>query len=82
MTEHVSSGCDQGIPRPADTPQEGVRSVLVRTGRTERLMALYVARNGIAAAFERRMNLNDGELRELARMAQRIADMAMGAMGD
>lgn len=29
MTEHVTSGCGPGIPRPADTAQEGVRSVRI-----------------------------------------------------
>lgn len=82
MTEHITSGCDAGIPRPVDTPQEGVRSVRVRPTRIERLLAVYVARHRVVEAFDGRTNLSDEELQELARMAQGLADMAAWAWGD
>lgn len=81
MTKHPTSGCGPGIPRPADTPQQGVRSVRVRN-KAYTLFGLYVKRQSIAEAFGRRVNLTDDELQEIARQGQAIADMAMGAVGE
>ena len=67
------SGCGPGTPRPADTPQEGVRSVRVRDA--ELAFAVYVAR--IRIAQDARVNLTAAECLEVARMCQACADKAM-----
>lgn len=62
------SGCSQGSPVPADTPQEGVRSV--RVGR-EYLMGRLVSAMKSTELFYR-----DNNHAGLARAAQVVADTA------
>lgn len=69
--EHVISGCGPGIAQPADTPQHGVRSVLMRERAKmeselwDMLAKLYIQPRRTSEDF-----------RTIARLAQGVADRA------
>ena len=71
MTEHVISGCGPGLSRAADTPQEGVRSVLQRPSRAERVLAIKEC----AVRVNWLMRANEVDYAEVRREFQRGADM-------
>jgi len=69
---HPASGCGPGLSRPADTPQQGVRSVLPSRNEAERILS---ARYIVSLL---RMLLKGPliDWRELQRTAQKLADLA------
>lgn len=78
MTMHPISGCDQGIPRPVDTPQHGVRSV--PDSRAEVLARFNVAMDAVIALWG---SIDDGpsDLIGLAVELQKAADLARKLAG-
>jgi len=66
------SGCGPGLSRPADTPQQGVRSVLPSRNEAERILS---AREMVV--YIRCLTVNEEiDWRELQRTAQKLADLA------
>ena len=67
-----TSGCGPGISRPADTPQEGVRSVRDRDAE-ESFSALFVC----AHQTVKLLNGHESDFLALNRGFQKCADIAM-----
>lgn len=72
MKEHVSSGCGPGISRPADTPQQGVRSVRVRYDETSALLEL----GRIVGDIDALLWADTQDWPTVARLFQKGADVA------
>jgi len=65
------SGCGHGLSRPADTQQQGVRSVLPSRNEAERTILAEEYRNAINDAFDYTI-----DWRALWTAAQKLADLA------
>jgi len=68
------SGCGPGLSRPADTPQQGVRSVLPEFDAVKEELALDVLIHRLARSVRTERKINH---RQIAQNASEIANKAL-----